>query len=219
MISATPLTGPTRNKGFSLLELLITVAVAGILAMIAIPNMAVFVQNNTRSSRMNALTTAFNVARNAAISRQSSVTVCASKTLNTPGTYTCNGGNAFTYVWIIMTDFNANGVVDAGDQVLSIVETVLAPPLAPAPPNETLNGRDGAGAAVPSVSFDSSGQPTGLTAEMTGVHFTYCDARRVDGLNDARAIIMTRTGHTKASKDTNGDKIHEVRGVNLTSCD
>jgi len=207
MISTKPASGPSGAKGFTLLELLVTVAVAAVLATIAVPNMSIFIQNNARSSRMNELTTAFNIARNEAISRQTKVTVCASDTA-TPGTYKCSKKNGFEIGWIVMTDSGAEATIDGTDTVLRVFEPDMAG-------SATLNGSDSAATAVPWVSFDSSGQTTGLTVNMTGVHFTYCDSR---GLNAARAIIMTRSGHTKASKDLDGNKIHEVGGVNLTSC-
>jgi len=209
MISTKPLTDPSAANGFTLLELLVTVAVAAVLAMIAVPNMSIFIQNNARSSRMNELTTAFNIARNEAISKQVKVTVCASNTLPAPATYSCSGSQAFANGWIVMTDAGVEGTIDGTDTVLRVFEPDMAG-------SATLNGTDSAGTAVPRVSFDSSGLTTGLTITMTGVRFTYCDAR---GLGAAsRAIIMTRSGHTKVSKDTDGNKIHEVGGVNLTSC-
>jgi len=199
--------------------LLITVAIAAVLAAVALPNMGVFVQNNARSSRMNNLVTAFNIARNEAISKQTTVTVCASTTSPAPATYTCNGTNRFEDGWIVLVDRNANGAVDPplvppvlpNDQVLRIFEPDMAG-------SATLRGRDSLNQAVPRVSFDSSGQLTGftITNNMTGVRFTYCDSR---GVNLARAIIMGRTGHSKISRDgADADDIHEVAGVNIASC-
>ncbi len=89
------------QRGFTLTELLVTVAVAGVLAMMAVPNMRSFVQNNRLSSASNDLLRSFNLARTEAIKHQTNVVVCASAapTLAAP---TCSYG-AFNG-WIVFQD-------------------------------------------------------------------------------------------------------------------
>src|SRR2546430_13780162 len=69
--------GMRTQRGFTLTELMVTVAVAGVLAMVAVPNMRTFLQNNRLSSASNDLLRSFYLARTEAIKHQANVVVCA----------------------------------------------------------------------------------------------------------------------------------------------
>jgi type IV fimbrial biogenesis protein FimT len=62
-------------KGFTLIELVVTVTIAGILAAIAIPSFISIINNNRLTASANDLVTAFNLARSEAIKRGIQVTV------------------------------------------------------------------------------------------------------------------------------------------------
>src|SRR5258705_11399121 len=68
----------TRQRGFTLTELLVTVAVAGVLAMVAVPNMRTFLQNNRFSGASNDLLRSFYLAPTEASKHPANVVVCAS---------------------------------------------------------------------------------------------------------------------------------------------
>ena len=65
-------------SGFTLIELMVTVAVASILAVVAVPAMAGLINANRINSASDNLTAALQLARSEAIRRGTSVTVCAS---------------------------------------------------------------------------------------------------------------------------------------------
>ncbi|MFZ4285283.1 GspH/FimT family pseudopilin [Variovorax sp. HJSM1_2] len=75
-----------RHSGFTLLEVLVTVAIAGILAALAAPSLRDFVARNKMSSIGNEFTGSVLRARNEAVSRNTCVTMCLSTTVNDTGT-------------------------------------------------------------------------------------------------------------------------------------
>jgi type IV fimbrial biogenesis protein FimT len=67
-----------KPYGFTLIELMMTIAVAAILFGIAVPQFSTVTQNARISSARNGLFTAFQLARTEAITRRMHVVVCAS---------------------------------------------------------------------------------------------------------------------------------------------
>lgn len=97
------------QSGFTLIELIITLAIAGILLGIAVPNFITFVQNSRLTSQANDLVTALNYARSEAIKRGVRTTVCSRAT-----DATCAGSTTWDTGWLVFVDCNFDGVVDAG---------------------------------------------------------------------------------------------------------
>lgn len=69
---------PLRHGGFTLIELMVTVAIVAILAMAAAPSMSDFVIRNRSSATSNEFIGSVLRARNEAASRNSCVTMCVS---------------------------------------------------------------------------------------------------------------------------------------------
>ncbi len=71
-----------RCDGFTMIELVVTMAVAGILFAVGLPSLLSMVQNNRLSGQASSLVFSLNYARSEAIKRNKSagITVCASST-------------------------------------------------------------------------------------------------------------------------------------------
>lgn len=66
----------TRSKGFTLIEMMVVIALLAIMASVAVPAYQNLIQNNRLSSTTNALLTGLQLARSEAVTKRSSITVC-----------------------------------------------------------------------------------------------------------------------------------------------
>lgn len=126
-------------NGFTLLELIVTITIAGILVALAAGGMGNFVQSNRLTTTTNEFLTDLNVARSEAIKRGSNVGVCTSTT----GT-ACTV-SAWTNGWIIFVDADNKNDFTAGEMVVKIHETMAGNTTmaAPAPPSLIVYSRTG----------------------------------------------------------------------------
>lgn len=90
-------------SGFTLLELLITVAVAAILAALAAPGFASLINSNRLSAQANEVVASLQLARTEAIKQNRRVIICRS----TNGT-SCAGAGQWDQ-WITFIDMDSNG--------------------------------------------------------------------------------------------------------------
>jgi len=90
-----------KHSGFTIVELLITMAVFGVLAAIAFPQMAGYSDNNKLVTQVNNLSANFQYARSEAIRRVRNVTV---QTLDSTANWQSG--------WRVFVDSNNNGIAD-----------------------------------------------------------------------------------------------------------
>jgi type IV fimbrial biogenesis protein FimT len=113
----------SRQKGLTLVELMVTLAVAIILVAVGMPLFNSVAANNRASAHTNMLVTALNLARSEAVGRAETVTLCSSSS-NPPGaTPTCGDATQWGNGWFAFTDAGTLGTVDGSDERLRIWET------------------------------------------------------------------------------------------------
>jgi len=112
------------NSGFTLVELIVTITILGLLLVIAVPSFKSFTSTNAAKTAANDLVTAFNLARVEAISRGQNVSVCKSATK-----FSCATTGDWSQGWIVFTDADGDGTVDggAGDTVLRVFDGPRVP--------------------------------------------------------------------------------------------
>lgn len=90
---------PTHSRGFSLLELMITIVVMAILLAIALPSFRDVIHRNEVSSASNTLLASMSYARSESITRSQLVSMCPSA----DGASCTSTGTAFEPGWLIYT--------------------------------------------------------------------------------------------------------------------
>ena len=109
------------NKGFTLIELMVTLVVAAILLTVAIPSFQSIVQNNRLITQANELITGINLTRSEAIKRGKSITICSANA----GLTACSASTDWAVNgWIMFIDENGDSTVDAGDTILRVWEAL-----------------------------------------------------------------------------------------------
>jgi len=102
-----------KNSGFTLLELIMTVAMVSIVMAIAIPSMTTFNQNDRLVTNINTMIGHLAYARSEAVKRSQQVSICVSN-----DAATCTGGNDWEDGWIIYIDADGSNTFDASEELL-----------------------------------------------------------------------------------------------------
>jgi type IV fimbrial biogenesis protein FimT len=176
-------------RGFTLVELIATMAVAVIMVTVAVPSFSTMIRNNRLATQANQFVASLTLARSEAVKRETQVTLCRS----TDGA-TCNGSN-WEDGWIVFSDLDRDSTPDVGtgtcangEDCILRAEAVLVGP-------NTL--RTDANFAT-AVAYLPSGMSRGNGGSATGT-FRLCDAR---GQTYARAIVIGPTGRAKIGEGT-----------------
>jgi len=198
------------QKGFTLLELLITVVIAGILLTVGIPALTSSVERNRVVAEMRETNNNLAYARSEAVSSNTYVTVCARASNDACGTNWNNG----------LLVFNDNSTGGRGDGVRSAGEPILRVYDGSNKKN-ILTAVDITDQRIDSIIFNSRGAlyatrtGTAISTRPTRLTFTLCGQQDTSEL--ARALIFEITGRAIPSRDTDGDGIHEnAKGVAIT---
>lgn len=136
-----------NRSGFTLIELMITIAVFSILVMIAVPSYTHFISSNRAHKTMDAFVGSLVYARNAASKHGQSVTVCASIDGSS-----CSGVGPWGGGWLVFLDVNSDGMFDANNDQAFRVHGALAS-------GDTLTGN---GNITDTITLNRFGRPNSI---------------------------------------------------------
>jgi type IV fimbrial biogenesis protein FimT len=192
-----------HHSGFTLIELMVTIAVAAIILTQAVPGFTALVQNNRLISQKNEFISALNLARSESLKRGVRVTVCASSDHATCNTTHWEKG------WIIFSDRNANVALDAGTGACLATEDCLIRVSTGLNEGNTLVAKKaGALADTGYIQFTPRG------AVDAAATFTFCDKR---GDEYARATNINTLGRAISASDSGADGIvNDIDGENVS---
>jgi type IV fimbrial biogenesis protein FimT len=104
-----------RQSGFNVLELMMTLLIAGMVLGFGIPSFTQFLASNRMAAAANDLIASIHTARTEAVKRRQTVTICASSNWATAAP-DCDLGGAG---WVVFFDANGDVSVDAGDTIIA----------------------------------------------------------------------------------------------------
>lgn len=174
----------STSRGFTLVELMITIAVLAIGSALAYPSFTSVIRSNRVATTTNNFIAAFNLARSEAIRSNRGGGVCPSSDgANCEGTDWNVGFMAFE-------DVDFNGSFSAGDRVLRYFESNDAMALSAQPGQ----GEPAGGGGVEQITFDRSGRAA--AAVDINVQIMDCAA----GQDFRRVLHVRRPGQARMEK-------------------
>lgn len=168
---------PCRSsRGFTLVELMVTIAVLAVLVAIAFPSFEATLRSNRVATSNNALLGALSMARSEAVRNTRGGGVCASA--DGEG---CNG--TWSNGWIAFADNDGSGDFSDGDTVINFTQ---------------LNTRmEAEGDGVDVIAFNSRGMRVSAGDQAIVLRPAACDGQELQ-----RTVSVSRSGIARVEKGT-----------------
>ena len=160
-----------KERGFTMLELLSTVAIASIIAGFAIPNIEAYQAANNKTQTMNQFVALLTDARKSAVNRATKVVVC-------PIDENASCSEDWTLPVSVFADDNDNQTIEYNEDVLNSLDLSAV----------TQSVKWQAFSKKPFIQFDDAG----ASGDQSGRLFL-CDTTSTNH----KVIIVTPAGHTR----------------------
>ncbi len=171
--------------GWTLTELLITLAVASIVLALSVPDMGALVADRAVQGEAQAFQSALRLARHEAMRFGEVVSVCARDPEGGDTVHACwPEGRSWSAGWLVFVDRGQRGVVDAEDRVLLV--------------HQPVRGSSLVQATLSRVSF----QPTGISFNAaSSFRFVPAQARNeAQAMASAQLVCVNKAGRARVSE-------------------
>lgn len=173
------------EQGFTLIELIVVIAIVAILSAIVVPGLSTFVQDGRVSSNVNEFISSITLARTEAVKRGRLVTMCRSSNADAGNASTClTAGDDWASGWIVYeesttADVASVGTRESGETIVIRRGALLSNVIVKSVP------------AMSRITFNSLGQPVGPAAAATlGFDFSVSN-------KSPRKVCISRIGRVK----------------------
>jgi type IV fimbrial biogenesis protein FimT len=176
--SNKPFIGIKSKLGFTIVELMITLVIAGVLAAFALPAFQNFIKDNRLKARTSEMVSHLQLARSEAAKQKMRTTICTS----TNGS-ACTAGTAWENGWIVWSDRDGDNAINADTEILNSA------------------GPSGQAITINAGSDTMAYLPDGTAVVPGGgvVQFTFCDDRTAE---IGRQISIALTGRAESERFT-----------------
>ncbi|KAA3641490.1 MAG: prepilin-type N-terminal cleavage/methylation domain-containing protein [Proteobacteria bacterium] len=163
-----------KQSGLTLIEMMIALAVIGILTGYAVPNYQQFKHNKMMSTEINRLIGSLHFARNQSIIYGTQVVLCPSQSLQS-----CDAVSHWHKGWLVFKDDNHNRELDSDEDILTV--------------EQAMQNSLTAVASVyrQKIRYDRLGASPG-----TNLSIRFCDFR---GADHAKAVIVNNVGRPRVA--------------------
>lgn len=197
-------TKANRAAGFTLNELMLVLAIAGVIFGLAIPNMRDFMWNNRMTSSANDLLTAVYRARSEAVKRHGQTILCFTSD-SEAATPACDGDG--TQGWVVFADTDGDGAAAVDEEV------VLRH--GPLPNTISLFSKPNGNAGY--VAFNNAGFARNIAIGTALLGVVMCDKRgnaptTGPDFSAARGVIISPTGRPQVTRVVNTIKTNTSLG-------
>jgi type IV fimbrial biogenesis protein FimT len=190
-----------KSLGFTMIELMVTIAIVAILTTLAAPSFKRLIQSNTMSGTVNSFLADLRYARSESIRRGGSVVVCRSDSPEaaSPSCAASNsaGTKGWASGWIIFQDNDKGGTYNAGDNLLRVQSAISAVDAI----------TEGTASVSTALTFTGTGRLQSLPAASTPLQLTFggssyaTDVKRIVCVNLSGRARVTDSGSTTCSTD------------------
>lgn len=177
------------KAGFTLVELIITLTIAGILIALAGPAMQTFILDQRLTTQANDFIADLNLARSEAIRQASNVVIC--KQGGSVSSPSCSTSATWGAGWVVFVDTGnpPDGALASNESVLRI--------------RQSLDGSSNTLNAIPnttnSIVFTNAGLTTLSSASSDPLAMRFCDSR---GASKAVTVWVNFTGRARTDRST-----------------